>query len=131
MSVSSFRAEAPRRAAAAMLRALGGSEVAIRVAEPMGELDTRGLGLQQYDVSEIKLGPAIVRQTKPVPDAQWEVVLPATEIEAKLGPDPGTIATVLRIGTTMLWDDKVLRIAAVSCEQFAGREYLYRITLGA
>jgi hypothetical protein len=30
----------------------------------------------------------------------------------------------------MVWNNKVLRIAAVACEQFAGREYLYRITLG-
>ena len=66
MSMNSFCAEAPRRAVKAMLRALGGSEIAIRVAQPMGELDTRGLGLQQYDVSEIRLATAIVRQTKTV-----------------------------------------------------------------
>lgn len=131
MSINSFCAEAPRRAVAAMLRALGGSEIAIRVGQPMGGLDTRGLGLQQYNVCEIKLSPAMVRQTKPSPDTQWEVVVPAAEIETKLGPDPEAVAISLRSGTAMVWNNKVLRIASVACEQFAGREYLYRITLGA
>jgi hypothetical protein len=113
-----------------MLRALGGSEVTLRVAAPMGTLDTRGLGLQQYESSEVRLAPAILRQVKAAPDRRWEVLLPASEIEAKLGPDADAIADALRVGTLMTWNGRTFRITDVACEQFAGREYLYRIALG-
>jgi hypothetical protein len=125
-----FNAEAPRRAVVAMLRTLGGSEVTLRVVSPMGTLDTRGLGLQQYEISEVRLAPAILRQVRSAPDRRWEVLLPASEIEAKLGPDTDAIACALRVGTPMSWNGREFRIAEVACEQFAGREYLYRITLG-
>lgn len=126
----SSRALAPRRAAAAMLRALGGSEIVLRVSAPVGTLDTRGLGLQQYDVSEVRFSPAIVRQVKGAPIPQWEALLPATEVESKLGPDRDAIAAALHQNAEIVWNDKTLRIRDVSTELFANCEYLYRITLG-
>lgn len=128
--IDSSRAQAPRRAAAAMLRALGGSEIVLRVSAPMGTLDTRGLGLQQYDVSEIRLSPTIVRQVKSAPPEQWEALLPATEVEAELGPDAEAIAAALQQNAEIVWNDKIFRIRGVSTELFANCEYLYRITLG-
>jgi hypothetical protein len=126
----SSRSQAPRRAAAAMLRALGGAEIVLRVSAPMGTVDTRGLGLQQYEISEVRLTPAIVRQVKGAPSPQWEALLPATEVETKLGPDAGTIAAALHQNAEIVWNDKTLRIRDVSTEVFANCEYLYRITLG-
>ena len=124
------RAQAPRRAAAAMLRALGGDEITLRVSAPMGTPDSRGLGLQRYDISEVRLSPAIVRQTKAAPDPQWEALLPAGEIESKLGPDNDAIAQALRPNAEVFCTGQVLRIRDVSTELFAGCEYLYRIILG-
>lgn len=126
----SSRAQAPRRAAVAMLRALGGTEIVLRVSAPMGTVDTRGLGLQQYEISEVRLTPAIVRQVEGAPSPQWEALLPATEVEAKLGPDAGTIAAALHRNAEIVWNEKTLRIRDVSAEVFANCEYLYRITLG-
>jgi hypothetical protein len=126
----SSRAQAPRRAAAAMLRALGGSEIILRISAPMGSVDTRGLGLQQYDISEVRLSPAIVRQVKSAPASQWEALLPATEVEARLGPDRDAIAAALHPNAEIVWNDKTFRIRNVSTELFANCEYLYRITLG-
>ena len=126
----SSRAQAPRRAAVAMLHALGGSEIVLRVSAPLGTVDTRGLGLQQYETSEVRLTPALVRQVKGAPTPQWEALLPATEIEAKLGADDDTIAAALHQNAEMVWNDKTLRIRDVSTEVFANCEYLYRITLG-
>ncbi len=126
----STRSQAPRRAVSAMLRALGGSEIVLCVSVPMGKVDTRGLGLQQYDLSAIRLTPAIVRQLKGAPSPQWEALLPATEVEAKLGTDAGAIAAALHQNAEIVWNDKTLRIRDLSTEIFANCEYLYRITLG-
>lgn len=126
----SSRAQAPRRAAAAMLRALGGSEIVLRVTAPMGTVDTRGLGLQQYDISEVRLSPAIVRQVKGAPTPQWEALLPATEVESKVGPDRAAISASLHLNAEIAWNDRVFRVRDVSAELFANCEYLYRITLG-
>ncbi|MDT8068672.1 MAG: hypothetical protein ROO76_10970 [Terriglobia bacterium] len=126
----SSRAQAPRRAAAAMLRALGGSEIVLRVSAPMGTVDTRGLGLQQYDISEIRLSPAIVREVKGAPTPRWEALLPAAEVEAKLGTGREAIAAALHQNAEIVWNAKTLRIRDVSTELFANCEYLYRITLG-
>lgn len=124
------RAQAPRRAAAAMLRALGGSEIILRVSAPMGTADTRGLGLQQYDISQIRLSPTIIRQVRSATSSQWEALLPATEVEAKLGPNAEAIAAALHQNAEIVWNDKTFRIRGVSAELFANCEYLYRITLG-
>jgi hypothetical protein len=124
------RAQAPRRAAVAMLRSLGGAEITLRVSARMGTLDTRGLGLQQYDIAEVRLSPALVLQTKGAPDPQWEAILPAAEIESKLGPDSDAIAQALRPNAEIVRNGQVLRIRDVSSELFASCEYLYRITLG-
>jgi hypothetical protein len=126
----SSRAQVPRRAAVAMLRSLGGSEIVLRVSAPMGAVDTRGLGLQQYEIGEVQLTPAIVRQVKGAPSPQWEALLPATEVEAKLGPHADTIAAALHQNAEIVWNEKTLRIRDVSAEVFANCEYLYRITLG-
>jgi hypothetical protein len=128
--VDSSHAQAPRRAVAAMLRSLGGSEILLRVSAPLGTLDERGLGLQQYDISEIRLAPAIVGQVKTAPAPLWEALLPATEVEAKLGPDRVAIATALHQNAEIVWSDKTFRIRNVSTELFANCEYLYRIALG-
>jgi hypothetical protein len=126
----SSRSQAPRRAAIAMLRALGGSEIFLRVSAPMGTVDTRGLGLQRYDLGEVQLAPAIVRQVKGATSPQWEALLPAAEVEAKLGPDSAAIAAALHANAEMVWKDRTLRVRDVSTEVFANCEYLYRITLG-
>ncbi len=133
MSISwsdSSRAQAPRRATTAMLRTLGGSEIVLRVSAPMGTVDPRSLGLQQYDVSEIRFSPAIVRQIKAAPTSQWELLLPATEVEDKLSPDADVIAAALHQNAEIVWNEKTLRIRGVSTELFANCEYLYRIILG-
>lgn len=123
------RGQAPRRAIAAMLRALGGSEIVLRVTAPMGSVDTRGLGLQQYEVSEVRLSPAIVRR-KETAEAQWEVLLPATEVQAKLGPNNDTVSEALHRGAEIIWNERSLHIHDVSTELFANCEYLYRLILG-
>ena len=122
--------EAYRRAAVAMLRALGGGEIVLRVSAPMGALDARGLGLQQYETSEVRLSPAVIQETGSSTAKKFEVLLPACEVEQTLGADGATIASNFRPGAVMQWRGALFHVVEFSSEQFAGCDYLYKITLG-
>ncbi len=122
--------EAHRRAAVAMLRALGGGEIVLRVSAPIGTLDPRGLGLQQYETSEVRLSSAVVQGAGSSTAKRLDVLLPACEVEDKLGADAATIASSLCAGAVMQWRGALFHVVEFSTEQFAGCDYLYKITLG-
>lgn len=116
---------ATRRAAVAMLRSLGATEIAVRTALPIGN-DQRGLGLQQFEVAEVRLANALVRQTGDKP-LKLEIMVAASEVEAKLGVDDEDAAATLRNLAGVSWGDHLLHITGVAPELFAGCAYLYRI----
>lgn len=120
------RGEAPRRAVSAMLRTLGGGEVWVRTKAPGGTVDTRGLGLQQYDVAELRLAPALVRENT---EGRWEVLLAANEVEACLGTTINGARGILLQSAALIWKTRLFHIEKVESEHFAGCEYLVRVTM--
>lgn len=116
---------ATRRATVAMLRSLGATEIVVRTAVPAGN-DQRGLGLQQFEVAEVRLANALVRQTGDKP-LKLEIVVAASEVEAKLGIGDEDAAAALRNLAGVTWGDHRLRITGVAPGLFAGCAYLYRI----
>lgn len=120
------RGDAPRRAVSAMLRTLGGEEVWLRTTAPAGSVDTRGLGLQQYDVAEVRLTPALVRQST---EEFWEVLLAANEVEISLGTTTNGARGILLQSSALIWKTRLFHIENVETEQFAGCEYLVRVTM--
>ncbi len=120
---------ATRRATVAMLRSLGATEVVVRTAVPVSD-DQRGLGLQQFEVAEARLANALVRQTNENP-LRLEIVVSADEVEAKLGVTDEDASSALRELAGINWGNRLLRVASVEPELFAGTAYLYRIVAEA
>lgn len=117
---------ATKRAAVAMLRSLGATEVVVRTALPTNN-DQRGLGLDQYEVTEVRLSGALVRRTSDSP-LRIEIVVAATEVKTKLGIVDEDATDTLRSLAGVAWGDRLLRITSVTPEFFGGCAYLYKIS---
>ncbi len=117
---------AARRAASAMLRALGGAEVVVRTAIPIGD-ERRGLGLGQYEVGEVRLQNALVKRTADEP-TKLEIVVAAAEVETKLGVGNEDAHNALRNLAGVAWGGRLLHVTGVTADLFAGCAYLYRIS---
>lgn len=120
---------ATKRTAVAMLRSLGATEVIVRTAVATGN-DPRGLGLQQFEVAEARLANSLVRQIGDKP-LRLEIVVAASEVEAKLGVSDEDANEALRNLVGISWGDHLLRVTGVIPELFAGCAYLYRISAEA
>ncbi len=117
---------AVQRAAVAMLRSLGATEVVVRTAVATGS-DQRGLGLERFEVAEVRLANALVRQTSSSP-LKLEIVVPSAEVEDKLGVGKEEACDALHQLVGVSWGDHLLRVVSVLPELVAGRAYLYRIS---
>jgi hypothetical protein len=117
---------ATKRAAVAMLRTLGATEIIVRTAVATGN-DQRGLGLEKFEVAEARLSPALVKQVGDKP-LRFEIVLPASEVKTKLNLDEAAAGDALRQLAGICWGDHLLRVTAVTAELFAGCAYLYKIS---
>jgi hypothetical protein len=117
---------ATKRAAVAMLRTLGATEVVVRTAVAIGN-DQRGLGLEQFEVAEARLSPALVKQVSDKPMG-FEILLPAAEVQTKLNLEEATACDALRQLEGICWGDRLLRVTGVTAELFAGCAYLYKIS---
>ena len=116
---------ATRRAAVAMLRSLGATEIIVRTALPIGN-DQRGLGLREFEVSETRLSNVLVRKIADSP-LKLEIVVAAAEVEAKLGFTDMDASDTLRNLAAINWGEHLLKVTSVAPELFAGCAYLYRI----
>jgi hypothetical protein len=133
------RAEALLRAADALLRALGPSEVILVLPVPIQQDNTdpstslgTGLGLAPPVVEHLSLAPAVVRKigSSTATRTQMEVMLAASIVNAhaesrNFDPPSGLFDAALGI----LHGGKLLRIEGVGWDSFADTPYLYRITL--
>jgi hypothetical protein len=118
---------------------LGGAEVKLLIPvarESAGE--TEGMGIAPAAVEELAISPALVRSSR---DGEGvELVVGAETLKAALGSNgttpPCCFATRtghpgdLVLGEARIRvNERVMRVAAVRAEYFAGVEYLYRIRL--
>ncbi len=120
----------PARAAEAMLRALGGESVSLLfpVATAAPDLNDE-LGLAVAAMEEVAFAPVVVRAL--VPDnghARRELLFAASAIRAQVDARPSpTPEALFQSAVGVLHQGRLLRIASVTPELFAGEAYLYRV----
>jgi len=125
------RAEAFLRAADALLRALGPSEV-ILVLPVLIEQNNADLGLASPAVEQVSLAPAVVRDlgSSTAARTQLEVLLAASTVNAYAESrnfDPPDAIFDAALG--ILHGGKLFRIERVAWDSFADTPYLYRVAL--
>lgn len=129
MSFAGSRGLALGRAAEAMLRALGGCEVALRFPAVVTSSGNPRLGTAPTTAEDVKVSPVVVRTKQPSERnaGQLEFVFPATAVAQVLeqrGNDPETL---FRSVTGVVYQDKVFHVTDVATDFHAGAAYLYRV----
>ena len=119
-----------QRAADAMLRSLGATQITVRVALP--PLDSTGsqLGMTCSGFQDISLYPVVVRSTAMAANetVKVEVLVSATAaLAAATANGIEDVATWLLEAHGVLYQNKLLHIDSVVIDHFAGFEYLYHI----
>ena len=134
-SIGNAKGMAVVRAADAMLRALGGEEVAVLfpvVALP--DDPAAQLGLADPGVQEVAISPVVVRNLRAERKgtrAELEFLMPAPTVWAKSEfRQADTVQEFFNAALGIAYDGRLLRIEKVDTEFFAGTAYLYRITAG-
>lgn len=134
------------RAAEAMLRTLGGQEVAVRFAAPTA--GAAEFGIAASFITDVPIAPVIVRNgsgtsrsatlsvgaallspNDGIVNSALEFVFPATAVEpaaqqAGFSSVPDWFAAALGV----VFNGTLFPIASVATENFAGQAYLYRVT---
>ena len=120
------------RAADAMLRSLGGSE--IRLLLPLfqaGGDPAAELGLSDPGVEEVRLSPVVVRNLptdNTGPRRRLEFLIPAAAVMAELSSRNVASAEAFFEGVMgVVYDSDLFHIEGFSTEYFAGMAYLYRL----
>ncbi len=112
------------RAAEAMLRALGGQTVTVLF--PIAA-DANELGLGATAAEEVPFAPVVVRSLPPddAGRARRELLFSATALAARTDGISGE--ALLQSALGVRHHGRLLRIARVTPEFFAGSPYLYRV----
>ena len=127
------------RAAEAMLRALGGATIVLRVPAGNAAPSQPGLGLSAPVTDDIAIAPAILRHS----GQTLEAVFPASALEPYrersgqsaedfLASAYGVVqpnAGAHLEGVAVASGQRLLRIAGMTLERFAGQEYLVTLQL--
>jgi hypothetical protein len=117
------------RAAEAMLRALGGSEVTLRFSGGAISDDAASnprLGLGTNLTEDVALSPVVVRDAG---DGVLEFVLPASVVDAQVElRQTGTATTLFQAALGFIHHGKLMRIESASADFHTGAAYLYRVT---
>ncbi|MGZ4816873.1 MAG: hypothetical protein ACXVZV_15775 [Terriglobales bacterium] len=128
------------RAVNAMMCALGGASVKLRIPAASDEGTQRELGIAPPVYREAELAPVMVRESESkskVADrsvrtaqaTQIEVLISSSALDALMpafGVNDG--ASFLRLVRQIVYGSLVFAVTQVSEERFAGVTYLYRIT---
>ena len=124
------RERVAQRAADAMLRSLGATQITVRMAQPMADSTAGELGLTCGGFEDILLYPVVVRSTAMAANetVKVEVLISATAaLAAATTRGVDDVATWLLEGHGVLYRNRVLHIDSVIVDHFAGSEYLYHI----
>ena len=122
---------AVRRAADGMLRALGATQMTLRLANPSSG-DTRSqLGLEPPPAEDVQIVPALIESLAPQANGKrrYEIIVSAKALHP-VAESHGVvdIPTWLLQAQGILHDNRLLRVDSVRVDRFAGLEYLYHIT---
>ena len=122
---------AARRLANALLQALGGQQVTIRVTDASTGDTGSQLGLEPPPAEDLQISPAVVSALPPAADGgkRVEVMLSATAIApiAK-AHQVEDIATWLLTAQGVVQHGQLMRIDTVIVDRFFGSDCFYRIT---
>jgi len=120
------------RAADAMLRSLGGSEITLLL--PMfqtGDNLNAQLGLVDPGVEEVPLSPVVVRNLPSAntgPRRRLEFLMPAAAVSAGLSSRNVASAEAFFDGVMgIVYDSDLFHIESFTSEYFGGMAYLYRL----
>ena len=119
-----------QRAADAMLRSLGATQITLRVAQPPVGGTNNELGMASSGFEDVPLGPAAVRSTAMAANETVQVealVSASAAIAAATAHGTDDVATWLLEAHGLLYGNRLLHIDAVTVDHFAGLEYLYHI----
>lgn len=119
------------RATDALLRALGGDQVALVFPIPTTGGSNAELGLSDPGVQTLPLSPAVVRTLSAPssgPSRRVEFLLSASAVANAVdaaGADSASVLFDLALGVQC--EGELLHIESVNTEYFAGTAYLYRV----
>ncbi|MGB7556195.1 MAG: hypothetical protein WBM04_17640 [Candidatus Korobacteraceae bacterium] len=119
-----------RRAADAMVRALGGSQITLRIADPSTGDTNSQLGLTPPTSEDVQISPALVRTVAPSANGskRIDVTLSAKAVKPladQYGVDD--IPTWLLTAEGVLFHGKLMHIDTVISDHLGGMDYLYHI----
>lgn len=118
------------RAVNAMMRAMGGAAVKLRMPAATTSGTQRELGIVGSSYQEAEITPVIVRTPASKGETeQIEVLISSSALDA-LMPEFGATDgwSFLRMTQQIVYADRVFAVTGVSAERFAGVAYLYRVT---
>ena len=134
------RQPALARAVNAMMRAMGGASVKLRIPASADGGTPRELGIAAATYQEAELAPVIVRETqKPkskaadrsvrATQAEIEVLISSSGLDSLMPAFGASDATIfLQMAKQIVYGDLVFAVTSVSAERFAGVAYMYRVT---
>jgi hypothetical protein len=119
-----------KRAANCVVRALGATQVSLRMAEPNSGGILGELGLETPTMEDVPLSPAVVRAVSAPhePKVRFEIRLSNNSVEqavSKYGVED--VAGWLLTAAALVYGDRLLHIDSVLVDQYAGADCLYRI----
>ena len=119
-----------KRMADSMIRALGATQVSLRIAEPsIGDTNSQ-LGITTPTVEDVPLAPALVRVASAPHEVttRYEVQLSAASVQQAVNMyHVDDVGSWLLTAVALIYGDKVLHIDSVLVDQSAGADYLYHI----
>lgn len=121
---------AAQRAADSMLRILGPTQVALRIAEPSTGDTSNQLGITNPTVEDVPLSPAVVRLVSALhePKSRYEVLLSAGALHQAIATyQVADVATWLLTSVGLVHRDALLRVDTVKVDHYAGSECLYHL----
>jgi hypothetical protein len=128
MTNANARVAALTRAAEAMLRALGGTEVKFRcpLAAAKDE-QARQLGLEAPVTEDIAIAPVVVRASS----ESMELLIAPSSIAQLTHDRVQTAEQFFQSALAAIVGGREYTVQALQAEQFAGADYLYRVQLTA
>ena len=128
---------APRRAADALLRCVGGRTVLLRLpTNAVAGSDSEQLGAASPSYEDIPLSPAVFRRLRPKLRAgaanQYELLISASSVQAQLGlMELGSTDQLFAMAVGVFVDGELMLIVAAAEAEAFGCPYLYRLILAA
>jgi hypothetical protein len=119
-----------RRVADAMVRALGGSQITLRIADPSAGDTNSQLGLTPPLSEDVPIYPAVVRTIAPAANGskRIEVTLSAKAVKPIADQYGITdVPTWLLTAEGVLFRGKLMHIDTVISDHLGGMDYLYHI----